>query len=128
MLNSLISANKGKRGFGYTHKPITKKNKELIKKANDEGLTINLSGNNLNHADKLMNANIAPVVVVLPANQLTNTVTPNGHKVVICPSMTHEHTTCRTCQLCAIPTRKIIIGFPAHGVSKKKAELACHNA
>lgn len=125
MLNSLVNANKGKRGFTYTHKPLTKKNKELIKKANEEGFTINLSANNMDHADKLMNANIAPVVVVVPENS-ENTTTPNGHKVVICPANVEKHITCRTCQLCSISTRKIIIGFPVHGVFKRKAAKACN--
>ena len=29
--------------------------------------------------------------------------------------------TCKTCGLCAIANRKAIIGFPAHGPSKRKA-------
>ena len=52
-LAQLTEANKGKRGFTYTHKPPTPDNAAAIKAANDGGFTINLSGNNLAHADKL---------------------------------------------------------------------------
>jgi hypothetical protein len=40
--------------------------------------------------------------------------------VVICPATyPKEEITCASCKLCAIPTRKSIIGFPAHGTGKK---------
>jgi len=59
---------------------------------------------------------------VLPNEQMTNTTTPNGNKVIVCPVVTGKAKSCATCKLCAIPTRRSIIGFPAHGTSKKKAE------
>ena len=48
-LGRLVAANKGRRGFTYTHKPTTTANLAAIKQANAGGFTINLSGNNLNH-------------------------------------------------------------------------------
>jgi hypothetical protein len=35
----------------------------------------------------------------------------------VCPAETGAALTCKTCQLCAIPTRKTIVGFIAHGQS-----------
>ena len=119
----LIAANQGKNGFTYTHHDMSKKeNKRIVKIANKNGFTINLSGNNLDHADKLKALNIAPVVVVLPIDQVKNLETPAGDKVTVCPAAIDATNTinCKSCKLCAIANRETIIGFPAHGVSKNK--------
>ena len=120
-LRQLVTANRGRRGFTYTHKPLTQKNISAIKTANQRGFTINLSANNLKHADQLASKKIAPVVVVLPEKQQENTVTPKGRKVVVCPAIQRDEVTCKTCRLCAIKDRNFIIGFPAHGVRKRQA-------
>jgi len=121
-LTKLIDANDGKRGFTYTHHdPKKRHNRGLIKTANAEGFTINLSGNNPAHADELADLNIGPVVTVLPIDQLENTTTPAGRKITICPVVTGKATSCATCKLCAKANRKTIIGFPAHGMRKRMA-------
>jgi hypothetical protein len=89
--------------------------------ANAAGFTVNLSANNLAHADDLADLGIAPVVTVLPADATDNTVTPKGRKVVICPATIRDDVSCATCGLCA-RLRDAIVGFPAHGASKRKAE------
>jgi len=74
----------------------------------------------------LCDLDIAPVTVVLPETQTTNTTTPKGRKVVVCPATIKDNVSCATCQLCA-RQRDTIVGFPAHGVSKRKAnEIAMH--
>lgn len=125
-LRALVTANLGKRGFTYTHKPLTQKNISAIKTANRRGFTVNLSANNLKHADQLAAKKIAPVVVVLDEKQTTNTETPKGRKVVVCPATQREDVTCKTCKLCAIRDRNFIIGFPAHGVRKRQASEIAH--
>jgi polyferredoxin len=65
---------------------------------------------------------IAPVVVVLPAEQKTATKTPEGRAVAICPATISDDMDCARCGLCAVANRKAIIGFPAHGAAKRKAE------
>lgn len=119
-LDKLVQANTGKKGFTYTHKPMTPENIKAVKSSNNSGFTINLSGNNLSHADELADLNIGPVVVVLPADQRENTVTPKGRKVVICPATQRDDVSCMTCGLCA-RLRDAIVGFPAHGAAHKKA-------
>lgn len=121
-LSALVSANKGKRGFTYTHKPMTnKRNRNAIRKANDGGFTINLSANNLSHADTLADLEIAPVVTVLPSDTVGKTLkTPQGRKVIVCPATYRDDVTCKSCGLCQ-KNRAAIVGFPAHGVSKKRA-------
>ena len=94
------------------------------------GFTVNLSGNNLAHADELADLNIAPVACVLPADHKGNTVTPKGRKVVQCPATREgskfEKVSCATCKLCSLQ-RDFIIGFPAHGGSKRKASAIASN-
>lgn len=119
-LLQLVMANTGKRGFTYTHKPMTPVNAHAVKQANDAGFTINLSANNLAHADELADLGIAPVVTVLPASQTTNTTTPKGRKVVVCPATIRDDVNCKNCGLCA-RLRDAIIGFPAHGAAHRKA-------
>lgn len=120
-LQALVQANKGRRGFTYTHKPLrTKAERDAIQEANKGGFTINLSGNNLTHADTLADLGIAPVVTVLPHDATANTVTPKGRKVIVCPATQRDDISCATCQLCQ-KQRDAIVGFPAHGPSKRKA-------
>ena len=123
-LRDLVSANSGKRGFTYTHKPVetNSANAALVAESNANGFTVNLSADNLSEADDLKALNIGPVVVVLPRDAQAVSYTPKGHKVVTCPAQTRDDVSCKTCGLCAIATRDAIVGFLAHGVSAKKAE------
>ena len=126
-LHKLIKANAGKRGFSYTHKPVLGKtqyemlNRAAIRYANVKGFTINLSADNLDQADEMQALNIAPVTVVLPASaeSLASFLSPKGNKIVVCPAARIGiDINCQKCQLCAIPERKSIIGFPAHSIAK----------
>lgn len=121
-LKALTEANRGRKGFTYTHKPMTPENAQAVKHANENGFTVNLSANNLRHADELKALNVGPVVVVVPSDQTKNSVTPNGHKVVICPATYRDNVTCASCGLCQVANRSAIVGFPAHGNSKKTVD------
>ena len=123
-LQQLVEANKGRRGFTYTHKPLkAASERTAVKKANAKGFTINVSTDNLAMADKAMAMAIAPVVTILPSDVQGKTVlTPAGNKVLVCPEYT-KGWTCAQCQLCAVAERSYIIGFPAHGASKKKVNI-----
>lgn len=117
-LKQLVAANKGRRGFTYTHYPVDGSsihNRKCIKYANDNGFTVNISANSEAHAIKLRDLNIGPVVCVVPENFETN------KDVVVCPAVHGEDVSCATCQLCQKDHKKII-GFPAHGSRKKVAE------
>lgn len=121
----LIAANKGRKGFGYTHyDPVITENAHAIEVANASGFTVNLSANDLEHADRLADLEIGPVVTVLPADATNTARTPKGRLVTICPASGTSGTniTCATCAICANPSRKAIIGFPAHGIGAKKAQ------
>ena len=126
-LAAIVEANKGRRGFTYTHKPLIGSgkqetaNRDAIAAANRDGFTVNLSGNSLAHADQLAALVVAPVVVVLPSDAAATSHTPEGRKVIVCPAQQKEGITCATCQLCQRGSRSVIIGFRAHGTSHKKA-------
>jgi hypothetical protein len=86
-------------------------------------LTVNVSCEDFRQVDWNKSLGL-PVVVVLPENAPKVQYTPKGHKVVVCPAQTLDNVTCASCMLCAKKDRKIVIGFRAHGTSKKKAETA----
>lgn len=121
LLGELVHANIGRRGFTYTHKTNNPDNYQWINAANQWGFTVNLSANNLEHADQLAALNIGPVVTVLPIDAPKTTTTPAGRTVVTCPATYRDDIACNTCQLCQ-RQRETIIGFPAHGTSKSKAQ------
>ena len=119
-MHQLIDANKGKRGFTYTHKPLTLENAAIIKKSNDNGFTVNVSANNLTQADEYKALNVAPVVAIIGENLPKTFKTNAGNRVVTCPAQTNDKTSCETCGLCQRADRDYIIGFIAHGTSKKR--------
>ena len=119
----LVDANRGRRGWTYTHKPVSASNAEAVSHANANGFTINLSADTLAEADQLAALNIGPVVVVLdaPEGEKADTFTPAGRRVVTCPATYRDDIRCSDCILCARPRRKTIVGFPAHGTYRKAA-------
>ena len=119
-LFDLLAANRGRRGFTYTHKPPTPKK---IRAPTAAGFVVNLSANNPAHADKLAALKVGPVVCVLP--DATTTQTPGGLPIEICPAQTDTtgQVNCLTCQKCQNKNRREIIGFVAHGSQKPAAQL-----
>lgn len=126
ILNELIHANEGRRGFTYTHHDVlsSSRNRRLIAAANRYNFTINLSTNDISECDAYYDLGCGPVVTIVPEGSVQNLRTPKGRDVVICPATYKEDVTCATCKMCAIPDRKTIIGFPAHGSRRKKICLS----
>lgn len=123
-LKGLVAANRGKKGYTYTHKPLNNHNRKAIAYANRNGFTINVSANNMADVDKFKKMNIGPIVTIMPSDFKGMTTTPAGHKVILCRAMkskNHE-ITCLSCGICQKADRKVVIGFPAHGSSKKKID------
>jgi hypothetical protein len=118
----LLVANQGRNGFTYTHhNPAQGFNGKIIKAANEQGFTINLSGNNLAHADELAALGCGPVVAVVPEDHPEHSTTPEGRKVVVCPEQTGKAKSCAECKLCQKANRAVVVAFRVHGVSKRKA-------
>lgn len=126
-LRLLIRANVGKRGFTYTHHKLTKINRALLARANNDGFTVNVSADSPYQAVEVFEHFKLPTVCVLPIDapndQTILTEDGTSVRVVACPAEKSDKVTCATCALCADAKRDYIIGFRAHGSRKKAANL-----
>jgi hypothetical protein len=127
-LEQLIRANRGKRGFTFSHyHPQFGNNADLIATANQQGFTINLVADSFTEADELMRRQVAPVVVKVPEDAAPVLRTTAGHKVVTCPQRYRRGVTCAACTLCAqawyrhLDRDRDIVAFPIPGL--KAADL-----
>tara|TARA_R110000803_G_scaffold62126_1_gene122328 strand:+ start:86 stop:775 length:690 start_codon:yes stop_codon:yes gene_type:complete len=125
-LRSLAKANKGRKGFTFTHKPPTPTNLSAIREANAYGFTINLSANSISHAEELEKHGL-PLVTVLPADAPTFQRLASGTPVLSCPATRKDSITCANCGICQLKDRNFIVGFPAHGKSWKRADRVARN-
>ena len=94
-LGQIVAANRGRKGFTYTHK----KSADAIKWARHStqwGFTINLSADDAGEADHLA-AHGLPVVCIVPMDTPKHTTTPEGRPVpdYRFPSAWHQGTTNR---------------------------------
>lgn len=122
-MDLLVHANRGRKGFTYTHyDPTIPTNADAIRQANEQGFTVNLSAETLAEADQYAALGVAPVVVLLPADQDASLKTPEGRHVIVCPAAI-TNTTCAICAICANADRRTIVGFPSHGTGKAKAQV-----
>ncbi len=121
LLNRLAMANRGRRGFTYTHYPPTPKNEAAILNANRLGFTVNLSAQTLAQADSYASLEIAPVVVILPKDTTNALRTPAGRPVIVCPASL-GNTDCLNCGICQQRDRAAIMGFAAHGAGAKRVQ------
>jgi hypothetical protein len=113
----------GRTLYGYTHYAPSERNVDTLKAVADHGFVMNLSADNLHEADEFKRTGL-PVVALLPANATEGPRsfrTPAGNRVTVCPATYRDDIDCAACKLCAISTRKAIVGFPAHGVKTKAA-------
>lgn len=127
-LQALSRANRGRRGFTFTHKPVGVHGVGLvnlfaISRAVADGFAINLSANSLDHADRLSyvaNMVLGPqaqprVVTLLPKGHPPKSTTPAGRKVLACLEQTGKARNCKECGLCqSMDPRRPIIGFYVH--------------
>lgn len=124
-LRQLAKANRGRRGFTYTHKPVLNNpaNAAAIAEANAEGFTVNVSANHVNDVDALVALDIGPVVCVLPStvHGKQDISTEGGTRIVVCPATYIESVRCVDCMLCEKRDRTCAVGFPAHGARKRAA-------
>lgn len=119
-LRQLTKANKGKRGFTYSHYPPTPGNVKAIRAAVRGGFTINLSTDSLAEADRVAHFGL-PVVTVVPRGWQGKT-TPGGVPVTVCPAQRIDYMTCAVCALCQKADRRAVVAFEAHGSRVKTVE------
>lgn len=119
-LVQLTNANRGRRGFTFTHKHRATTHRATIQRANENGFTVNLSADSMGEAEQLRGLGF-PVAVVLPRDEERPYFdTASGTRVVVCPATRSERVTCASCGLCQVAGRKSIVGFPAHGHQHRK--------
>jgi hypothetical protein len=127
-LHKIVSANRTRRGFGFTHyDPRVQSNAAAIGYANAQGFTLNLSAETITEADEFTSLGVGPVVVILPVGASENFTTPGGNTVKVCPA-TISDVTCSLCAICANPKRTNVIGFPAHGSGKAQVQRVFYMA
>ena len=120
MLQQLVTANKGRKGYTYTHHPLNAHNVKVLQDANANGFTINASTESVEVADAIMTEHNIPAVAVINSEESRRFfTTTNGRKVIVCPATVHDNVTCATCGLCQRADRNFIVAFPAHGTAKK---------
>jgi hypothetical protein len=119
-LRQLIDANKGKKGYTYTHHILNDHNVIAVQNSNALGFTVNASCESVDEADRVMTEYNIPAVAVVNSEKTDRFYkTANGRKVITCPATIHENVTCATCGLCQVAGRDYILAFPAHGNAKK---------
>ena len=88
----LVAANGQRRGFTYTHHPLTTPTRETLAWVNVRGFTINVSHDSLADLDRGVVVGALPAVVVLPRVQSSDPVVKvrhtatTGQRVVTCPA------------------------------------------
>ena len=124
-IKGMVAANRGRRGFTYTHHDLTKgENLALIRQANRHGFRINVSTETEAAADRAIAAGL-PAVLAVPSTETRKTWhTAQNNVVLICPAQRSDTKTCANCQLCHSRGSRVIIGFVAHGTAKRKADQA----
>jgi hypothetical protein len=124
-LGEIVKANKGRRGFTYTHKHSPDA-LMWIRHANAWGFTINLSADDAGHADQLAATDAGPVVCIVPSDTPEISYTPEGRQIVICQAQTRDGATCESCgnfqPWCSRADRSFIVGFRAHGSKAKQTD------
>lgn len=128
LLDELVKANDGRRGFTFTHKHSLRSNRPAIEAANAAGFAINLSLDSLAQVDEKREQGWrVPLTVVVPSDAPQHMRTPGGAHVIVCPAQVREEVTCSSCGMCALPRRKAVIAFRAHGHSANLVSRAATN-
>jgi hypothetical protein len=116
-------------GWGYTHHRPTQANVDTLRmmagyetQNGRRGLTMNLSADGLKDADRKAETGL-PVVVVVDRDHPEFSSTPDGRAVVVCPVQTGKASSCAACMLCGRSGRKPIVGFRAHGATRKVSAI-----
>jgi hypothetical protein len=119
-VSQLVNANRGRKGYTYTHHPLNDDNVSVIRECNANGFTVNASTESVEVADKVMTEHGIPAVAVINSEESRRFFkTESGRKVIVCPATIHDNVTCATCGLCQKADREFVIAFPAHGTAKK---------
>ena len=126
LLGELVRANKGKRGFTYTHHKLDVGfNTYYIATANQLGFTINVSTESKAAAVAAFRKGLPAVCVV--SSDHADSAEHDGVKFVTCPAQTNDAMTCSECGLCSQAKRQCVVMFKAHGNAKRHVSTLVSN-
>jgi hypothetical protein len=128
-IKSMVASVKHLKAFTYTHHDIRKgENLSLLRYANRNGFTINVSTESESAADNVISAGLPAVMVANSKEARTTWHTKGGNVVLVCPAQRSDTKTCADCKLCHHRGRRVVIAFLAHGTSKHKANSVVSEA
>jgi hypothetical protein len=105
----------------YTHHSVDNMNNTvLIKRSNNEGLTVNVSAHNQQQAADLHRKGL-PSVCIVPKNETRKAWDHDGVKFLVCPAQWSDKN-CAECKLCSVADRACVVAFKAHGTGSRKVE------
>ena len=123
-VHGMVKACRKLKAYTYSHHLLSLgENLALLRYANRQGLTVNVSTESEAAADEAIAAGLPAVMAVRSDEERDRWQTPAGHAVLVCPAQT-GNTDCATCQLCYKRNKRMIIAFRAHGNTKRKADAA----
>jgi hypothetical protein len=123
-VRGIVAACKNLKAYSYTHHRLdVGENLQMLRFANRNGLTVNVSTETEASADRAIESGLPAVLAVSSEEARTTWRTAAGNLAMVCPAQLRE-TDCATCQLCHTRGRRVIIAFRAHGASKRKADQA----
>jgi len=124
-MRRMVESVKHLKAFTYTHHSmLLGENLQLLRYANKNGFTVNISTESEIMADKTIASGLPAVIVANSDETRVNWHTPAGNTVLVCPTQRSDTTTCSDCKLCHGRNNRVVIAFLAHGTSKKKANAA----
>ena len=127
-IRGMVQACRKIRAYTYTHHSLNLgENLALLRFANRNGLTVNVSTENEKAADSAIAAGLPAVLAVSSDESRNAWRTPAGNLVMVCPAQTRGKD-CASCELCHKRGKRVVIAFRAHGTSKRKANAAIAEA
>ena len=126
-IKGITEANQGLKGYTYTHNRLDiGENISLLKTANKQGFTVNISTETEAAADNAVLNSLPAVIVVKSTETRRAWFTKNKNKILVCPAQTNG-ANCIDCQLCQHRPKNLIIAFKAHGNQAKKIDKILDN-
>jgi hypothetical protein len=129
-LNGLLAVVKARKlqAWTYTHHDHTVgDNGKLLRRANRQGLRVNVSTETEESADLAIASGLPAVLAVNSEETRTVWRTPARNLVKVCPAQLRD-TDCNRCMLCHKRGSKVIIAFLAHGSRKSRANQQLSHA
>ena len=125
-LAALVEANRGRRGFTYSHHKRTAATIAAFRAATANGFTVNASCHNETEADAAMASGLRAAFVVPSTETRHHWRTPDCNHAVLCPAQRSgpgfEAMDCNRCRLCQSRPQNVAVAFRAHGTGFKRID------